>query len=49
VGLKKAANKFGRTMEVAVHLKGWVKEADFEEAVEERTVVPNNPWAKDGR
>jgi hypothetical protein len=46
-GLQEAANKFGRTMEVAVNLEGWLKEAGLEDVVEEKTVVPSSPWAKD--
>ena len=47
IGLQEAANKFGRTMEVAVNLEKWIKEAGFEDVVEEKTVVPSNPWPKD--
>jgi hypothetical protein len=38
VGLKEAAEKFGRTMEIAVDLMEWLKEAGLEDAVEEKTV-----------
>jgi hypothetical protein len=47
IGLQEAANKFGRTMEVAVNLEKWIKEAGFEDVVEEKTIVPSNPWPKD--
>lgn len=47
VGLQDAANRFGRTMEVAVHLKDWLEAAGFEAVVEEKRVVPSNPWPRD--
>jgi hypothetical protein len=47
VGLHKAANNIGRTMEVAANLEKWIKEAGFEDVVEEKTVIPSNPWPKD--
>ena len=47
IGLQDAANKFGRTMEVAVNLEKWIKEVGFEDVVEEKTVVPSSPWPKD--
>lgn len=46
-GLHEAAEKFGRTMDVAAHLEEWLKETGLEEVVEEKTVVPGNPWPKD--
>ena len=46
-GLHEAADKFGRTMDVAPRLEGWLKETGLEDVVEERTVVPGSPWAKD--
>jgi len=30
-----------------VNLEGWLKEAGFEDVVEEKSVVPSSPWAKD--
>ena len=47
IGLQEAANKFGRTMEVAVNLDKWVKEAGFADVVEEKTVVPSSAWPKE--
>lgn len=47
VRLKDAAEKFGKTMEIAVHLEEWLKDVGFEDVVEEKTVVPSNPWPKD--
>jgi hypothetical protein len=34
-------------MRVAEHLKEWVKEAGFEDVIEEKLVVPSSPWPKD--
>jgi hypothetical protein len=47
VWLNEAADRFGRTMRVAEHLEEWVKEAGFEDVIEEKVVVPSNPWPKD--
>jgi hypothetical protein len=45
--LYEAADKIGRPMDVAVHLKDWVTEARFEDVTEVKTIVPVNPWPKD--
>ncbi|KAE9369972.1 TAM domain methyltransferase [Stipitochalara longipes BDJ] len=46
-GLHEAADKFGRTMDVAPNLDKWLKETGLEDVVEEKTIVPGSPWAKD--
>jgi hypothetical protein len=46
-GLHEAADKFGRTMDVAAKLEKWLKEVGLEDVVEEKTIVPVNPWPKD--
>ncbi len=45
--VNEAAGKFGRTMRVAENLKGCVKEAGFEDVIEEKLVVSSNLWPKD--
>ena len=45
--LHEAANKIGRTMEVAVHLETWVRDAGFADVVQHKTTVPNAPWPRD--
>jgi hypothetical protein len=47
VWLNEAADRFGRTMRVAERLEEWVKDAGFEDVIEEKVVVPSNPWPKD--
>jgi hypothetical protein len=45
-GLKEAAAKIGRRMDVAVHLKEWIREANFKDVVEHKTTVPTGTWPK---
>jgi hypothetical protein len=46
-GLKEAAAKFGRRMDVAVHLKEWITEANFADVVEHKATVPTGTWPED--
>lgn len=46
-GLKEAAAKFGRRMDVAVHLEKWVREANFTDVSEHKMIVPTGTWPKD--
>lgn len=45
-GLKEAANKIGRTFDVAPNLADWLSTAGFDNVTENVTKVPNTPWAK---
>lgn len=45
-GLKEAAAKIGRRMDVAVKLKEWIREANFKDVVEHKTTVPTGTWPK---
>jgi hypothetical protein len=46
-GLYEASLKFGRRMDVAVHLKEWLTDAHFEDVVEKKITVPTGAWPKD--
>lgn len=46
-GLGDAAATFGRRMDVAIHLKQWIQEANFVDVVEQVITVPTGTWPKD--
>lgn len=46
-GLYEAADKIGRSMDVAVHLEEWVRDANFTDVVQHKTIVPSGPWPRD--
>ncbi|KAG9232192.1 putative methyltransferase [Amylocarpus encephaloides] len=48
-GLHEAGEKFGRSFEVAVHLKDWLQAAGFVGVTEDIIKVPNSPWPRDRR
>lgn len=46
-GLDDAATKFGRRMDVAVHLKEWIRNARFVDIVQDKVAVPTGTWPKE--